>query len=411
VIRSDAAWAPILTGEAKAEALSAVDDIAVALQSSVTDQSSLSGGNAGIALFFGFLSEVREQAKEETLDIACRFLRLAFDTTRDSVTSPSLYGGFTGIGWAAERFRPLVSFDEDVNSDVDAALGRYLAERQPRCGYELLNGLVGFGVYAIERRNRTLVEAVIRRLREMAEITDDGVTWFTPPQHYPEAVRQRLPHGYYNLGVAHGVPAAITFLAWACAFDFGADTARMLLDGAVRWLLSKRITGKGGCFPSMLSPDIEEAAPHSRLSWCYGDLGISLTLLGAARCVGDSSWEAEALGIARHATRIPAVIGGTLDAGICHGAGGNAHLFNRLYQATREPVFLDAALRWFKLTLSLRRPETGIGGFQAWRPEEGWQSRPGLLDGSAGIGLALLAGLGGVIPDWDRMLLVSVDPR
>jgi hypothetical protein len=63
----------------------------------------------------------------------------------------------------------------------------------------------------------------------------------------------------------------------------------------------------------------------------------------------------------------------------------------------------------------MQRPGRGIGGYEAWQPDEAgspaWSANPGLLNGAAGIALALLAAISPIEPAWDRMLLVSIPPR
>ena len=191
-------------------------------------------------------------------------------------------------------------------------------------------------------------------------------------------------------------------------------SARPLLDGAVKWLLARQNPEKStSCFPSVVMDDEDSRRSHARVSWCYGDLGISVALLWAARSVGEASWEDEAIRIGRHAARRTLEHSGMIDAGLCHGAAGNAHLFNRLYQATRDEAFLEAARFWLERTLALRKENAGLAGFLTWDPLGGgkWVAEPGLLEGVTGIGLALLAAVDSMSPEWDRMLLVSVPPR
>ena len=158
----------------------------------------------------------------------------------------------------------------------------------------------------------------------------------------------------------------------------------------------------------------------ARLAWCYGDPGISLALLSAARAAGEPEWERQAVAVARAAATRPRDEGGVVDGGLCHGAAGLAHLYNRLFQATRDPFFKTEALAWIERLLALRRPGEGIAGWQAWRPigeitgpdpELGWVADPGFLTGAAGIGLALLGAISPVEPAWDRVLLSSAPPR
>jgi hypothetical protein len=212
------------------------------------------------------------------------------------------------------------------------------------------------------------------------------------------------------------MPGVIALLSQAIAVDVHPIHALHLLEGAVTWLLAqKRPEGSSSCFGVVVSSGQPLEAAPSRLAWCYGDLGLSVALLWAARTVGRTDWAGEALTIARLAARRPLAEAGARDAGLCHGAAGNAHLFNRLWQATGEEHFRHAAQAWFEETLTFREPGRGIGGFRAWMPSpeargnlEPWVDAEGLLEGATGIGLALMAGLYPVFPDWDRMLLVSL---
>ena len=100
------------------------------------------------------------------------------------------------------------------------------------------------------------------------------------------------------------------------------------------------------------------------------------------------------------------------DAGLCHGAAGLAHLFNRMFQTTGDERLAEAARFWFQWTLSFRQPGEGIAGFRSWKMDPGgetsWQTDSGLLEGAPGIGLALLAAVSPVEPAWDRVFLVSL---
>jgi hypothetical protein len=102
---------------------------------------------------------------------------------------------------------------------------------------------------------------------------------------------------------------------------------------------------------------------------------------------------------------------GVVDAGLCHGAAGDAHLFNRLYQATGDPAFAEAARHWYERALDLRRPDEGFAGFPSWGPDRDrkmtWIADAGFLTGAAGVGLAMLAATTPIEPQWDRLLLVS----
>jgi hypothetical protein len=348
--------------------------------------------------------------------VARRCLRHATAAMAERPGRASLYSGLTGVGWAIAHLRPRWpgSDDEDDLAEIDEVLFDHLDQSPWRGEYDLIEGLVGFGVYALERLPQpiaiTCLERVVDRLAGTAERQGEGTTWWTDPAWLSAETHAEFPRGYYNLGLAHGVPGVIGLLGQVCAAGVAGDKARPLLDGAVRWLLDN--DGRDS-FANWVVPGA--AGNKARLAWCYGDPGIAAALLGAARCVAEPAWEAAALAIARRATQRPFDQSGVRDAGLCHGSAGLAHLFNRMFQATGEPWLGEAARVWFERTLSMRRPGRGIGGYETWQPDAAgspaWPPDPGLLNGSTGIALALLAATTSIEPRWDRMLLLSIPPR
>src|SRR5207247_4655901 len=85
-----------------------------------------------------------------------------------------------------------------------------------------------------------MLERVVDRLAELAVREGEEITWFTPAKRLPEWQRAICPGGYFNVGLAHGVPGVIALLGGACAAGVAVDRARPLLDGAVTWLLNQR---------------------------------------------------------------------------------------------------------------------------------------------------------------------------
>ncbi len=430
----DSNWRPLLQGSLADQALRAVREIADALPSAAGPpaefrQASLAGGRAGEALFYGYLA--LHTGDESAANLAAERLDESVEALASTPMSPSLYSGFPGVAWTLEHLqRRLFESDPEEETaeeeaaeeeadpflEIDEALLGPLG-RSPWTGeYDLISGLSGLGVYALERLPRpsaaTMLEQIVDRLAELADRLDDGAAWFTQPERLPDWQREIHTRGNYNLGVAHGLPGVIPVLAGACAAGVAVDRARPLLDDAVRFLLARRLeAGLGSCFDTTWAP--WEEPQTSRLAWCYGDPGIAAALLATARAVGEPAWEREALDIGLIAAARPEPQSLIRDAGLCHGAAGLGHLFNRLYQETREERFAEAARFWLERALGFQEPGEGVAGFRAWEvnPETkapGWREEAGFLEGAAGVGLALLGGLSEVEPAWDRVLLLSV---
>ncbi len=420
-------WRPILSGELADRVNRSIEEIVAAFPdapavspypSERTGESpGLAGGNAGHALLYTYLAEAT--GREEYAEVAERHLDEAVEALATEPMGASLYGGFAGVAWVAEHLQGRLyesEEGEDANEEIDTALVDLLSHPWTET-YDLIGGLVGFGVYALERIDRPsarqVLEQAVNRFDDLAEKRDNGhVTWFTPPEQLPDHQRETSPNGYYNLGVAHGVPGVIPVLAAAAAV--GIEKARPLAEGAVEWLLSSQLpAGTGSRFGYTVSPGVDTTAP-SRLAWCYGDLGIATALLAAARALGRKDWEDEAISIARDCTGHPDETAGARDAGLCHGGVGIAHLYNRLYQASGDEKLGAAAVHWYTQSLELRQPGEGVAGYRSFfggfkdGPE--WLASKGFLEGAAGIGLGFLAGVSSVEPAWDRVLCVTLAP-
>jgi lantibiotic modifying enzyme len=400
---------PLLDGAMAAAALAAVEAIAADLASRMTADrpeagepvlSPLANGPAGIALFFAY---AHLAFPERGLDDLClQGIREALAAVAAHRLTPSLFSGFTGVGWLLRHLEERIfDADEDLGAEVESTLLQALDLYRNAWPVELVAGLSGFGLYFLERLPgepaRQGAEEVIAQLAATAREEDGAVAWFTAAQSVPAGQREIFPDGYYNLGISHGIPGALGFLAAAHRQGVAAGEARRLAVGAVRWLLAHRLPeGTGNTFPGYAGPGIEPAP--TRLAWCYGDPGVAAVLLLAARSFGRDDWEREALAAARLAARRRTGGIEVVDAGLCHGAAGLGHIFHRLFRATGDETLREAALFWLGRALEMRRPGHGLGGFG---------DDPGFLTGAAGIGLALLAALTPVEPEWDRLLLLS----
>jgi lantibiotic modifying enzyme len=342
-------------------------------------------------------------------------LQEALATTSAITLGPSLFSGFTGVGWVLRHLEDRIfEAEEDLGAEVESTLLQGLARYEKIWPVELVAGLAGFGLYFVERlpgeTARQGAAQVIDLLAAKAEEEDGAITWFTPPAGVPQSQREMAPNGYYNVGLSHGVPGVIGFLAAAHRRGVAAAEARRLATGAVRWLLAQRLpAGPGGVFPGYAGPGIEPAP--TRLAWCYGDPGVAAALMLAARSFGREDWEREALAAARLAARRREGVTGVDDAGLCHGTAGLGHIFHRLFRTTGDQSCREAALFWLEQTLAMRQPGQGLGGFRRADYDDAgqriWRDDPGLLTGSAGIGLTLLAAISPVEPEWDRLLLLS----
>jgi hypothetical protein len=360
-------------------------------------------------------------------NLAAEYLNLAIDRISNAGEAQmvGLYGGLSGVGWIVHHVSELLGDScgtetpeaddgEDPLEELDQLILKRL-ERGSWIGqYDLISGLVGVGVYCLERLPRPSaargLDLLVDHLEKLAEESRPGITWFTPPECLPEWQRENCPSGYYNLGVAHGVPGVVQFLSQLVAADLERTRAGKLLDRSVEWLLARqRAPDMVSRYSSWFMPG--QDGGDSRLGWCYGDLGIGATLYHAAHCVNRPEWATPAKVLLDRCKSWPRDKARLDDAALCHGAAGVAHIYSRIYQTEKDPRDRDAANEFYELALGMRKPGEGVGGFLAltWRPNRGyyWESDPSFLSGAIGVALALLSSIKPITPQWDRLLLLS----
>jgi lantibiotic biosynthesis protein len=434
-------WTPILSRQSDlgAQAWDAVQTIAQAVADKnyeVPAEQRRRSRTYEEALLYGYLAAALDDL--EWANRATECLNQAIDEAAQSANYLGLFGGLTGLGWTVEHISHLLQGisvpadndselasdhneveeveEEDLNGDIDSAVFKRLPNTSSSSPYDLISGLVGFGTYFLERLPRESaiqgIRAVFDQLENLAKSVDDGTAWHSGPELLPDWQREQAPSGYYNLGVAHGIPGIIHFLseAWATGI-VERERSYKLLDRAVSWLIAQqRPSGSLSRFSSWIVPG--EDSTDSRMAWCYGDLGILSVLLQVADRTGRPDWRAFAEELLNHCLVWPVDRAGIADAPLCHGAAGVAHIFNRIYQTGGDLRCRDAALLWYQRTMDFRQAGSGVGGFSSLtRPAPTglpvWEASPAFLDGAAGVALAFLSAVTPVEPGWDRMLLIS----
>jgi hypothetical protein len=194
----------------------------------------------------------------------------------------------------------------------------------------------------------------------------------------------------------------IAFLAAAVARTDGDPRARAtrLLERAVCWLLAAE--RRGGGFAIAVG-----ARAPARLAWCYGDAGVASALAQAAAATGEATWRRAAIRLAHGAAARSFASSGVVDGGLCHGAAGLVHIFDRLHRATGDARCAAAAADWLERLFALRRAD-GIAGFPAQagaRDDARWIAEPGLLFGAGGVAVTLASLLDDRCDGWERALL------
>ena len=413
-MNGDTAWQAVLSGADAERSNLIIDEIAAALSADVPprpihNEAALTDGLPGWALFFASLDRAIPHLGHGAT--AARLLDAAVDDSDTVSGSQALFEGITGLAWVIQHLASIAR-DEHVAAleEIDAAMFAALKPEPSPTDFDLMSGLVGLGVLALERAPSPVARGVLERiatwLDASAERTPEGLSWRTRPASLHPAARARFPAGCHYPGVAHGTAGVVGLLASMLTEDIAPATTRRLLEGAVEWLLTQEMPGNHALFPFQL--DAGDARAASRSAWCTGGPGISVMLWRAGEAAGDSAWQSRAMALARAAASRPLPEMGVKDACLCHGTAGLGLIYARWFNATGDEFFRDESVRWLQRTMDHHRPGEAVAGYSAVNaPMNRRDAAPGLLFGAAGVGLALLAATTAIEPAWDRVVLLS----
>jgi lantibiotic modifying enzyme len=404
-----ARWTPILEGAARKAAFDIARDILLDLGTTKPKAAPVANMEADHALLLAEAARVDGLPSSQRLLRQC-LARAVRQAARRLDTPASLYGGLAGLGFVIEAVRSFGDTSVTGSNEIDRSLLANLSRTMAReAQWDLVGGVVGLGVYLLARlprhTARLALTQLVRRLQERAERVAGGVAWRTPRR--PPA-QNMLPGGILDLGVAHGNAGVVALLAQLHAHRI--PGVRSLLRDSTEWLRTQQLPHPGACFPTHSG----QAQP-ARSGWCYGDPGVAVALFAAARELGSRDIAEQALAIARRAAVLSVDAAGVEDAGLCHGSAGLAHIYNRLYQASGDDVLRDASVVWFRRAMESRNPGRGAAGFLFMgRPNYSmteamrlWPDRS-LVNGTVGVGLALVSAVASAPPAWDRLLLLAI---
>ncbi len=321
----------------------------------------------------------------------------------------SLCSGKAGINWLFSFLATEEVLEEQLLThlcDDDSTLGIGALTLLERGNYDLLYGAIGIASYLMRKPGyesgvffHNFFSLLCDRLRKIPAGT-------AIPSY--DLHKGEIEPTVVNLGWAHGLPSIIKFCVESYQNDICSREAK-----SVGTVLSDFIANHVNSdtsysfFPNMVK-DTDQTTSGSRMAWCYGDLGIAYALYHSGTTFSRPEWTGLALQIFRQsATRRTFNQTRVVDAAICHGAAGIAHIFNRIWRLTRDPLFKETRDHWIKETLDFCIHEDTLSGFKKFNSsDQSLLPEIGFLEGDAGIGLVLLSYLTDDL-EWDQCILLN----
>jgi len=374
----------------------------------------LLGGYMGAALFFAYYYQLT--GKQKYLQKVHQLLERSVQDMGETALPLSHCSGIAGMVWNIQHLikAGFVNEDgmDDVFEEVDEVLGQQMLRALQEGQHDFLHQGLGIALYFLERdphpQAKHYLAALVSTLESTAVKTSAGISW---QDHLTGLGGRPAGEVTFNMGLAHGVPAIISILGMIYQKGIAPAQTSDLIRKGISWILKAENSPEEGL--TALYPVLTDAGhqaltgKQSRLGWCYGDLGIATMLLNAGISLQDNTYQEKALQIFHHTlSHRDSKNGNVHDACLCHGSAGIAHIYRRAWLQTKDPALLTGATYWLQETFKMNTHKDAPAGFRFYG-KDAYENSYGILEGVAGIGLALMAALDeDTDPLWDRCILL-----
>ena len=372
-------------------------------------------GISGISLFHFYYAKFLN--KQEPADVGSDMISEAVERINEGYVFPTYCSGIAGTGWVLELLSE-EDFIDVENDELLPELDEYLFEAMKldveNDYFDFLHGAVGYGYYFLKRfkntksidlkkRYQNYLTYLIDALKKSSK-SDGTYTWW----NY-ELDRDNNINGV-NLSLSHGMSSVINFLSRLYPYGEFKGLVEDLLIKATNYIVNKQYkdSSNSSLFPSWIQNKSDEYV-DSRLAWCYGDLGIGISLWHVGKALQNDVYQELATKILKHsANRRDLKEARVNDAGLCHGAYGIVTIYNYMYKQTAISLFKDTADYWIDQALKLDIHKDGYAGYMIWRGDKDeWLNEVNLLEGITGIGLAIISYLATYDTQWQECLLIK----
>ncbi|AWK06345.1 hypothetical protein HYN56_19785 [Flavobacterium crocinum] len=352
-------------------------------------------------------------SKEEKYKVIARELLDNFiDVFSSYEFQTGILEGFDGTGYVLAYIKKCGIIDtEELLDDIESLLLQSLRLNINDLNFDLLYGSIGKVQYLLDsgRFNvfAELINSLIEKLYNCREEIDGRIFWY------------ELESRNINLGLAHGLPGIFVFLTRLKALEFKNEYIDILLNGIFNSFLFFENT-----IPSISSfgagfPLSKELTCHSRLAWCYGDLGIAYAILYYGKISGNK------LVLEKYYNMLSLILQRSIsesglvhfsdysffDTGFCHGLSGIYYILYKLNEMENNESLQYKIEYWQTELLRNIEIQLSIEGDILF-PKERQNSqeiytidKETMLNGVWGVGLVLLTARY-KIADWSNFFLL-----
>lgn len=375
------------------------------------DYSSLFGGQLGTFLFRVYYQKYCDINDDSLEKEIINFINEEFNSSFESFGSFSISNGITGFSWFLQHLQTegFLDIDDDIFNELDDLIYTN-AKRELTLNenHDFMHGALGNMLYLSNRslKSKTAKRYIIELVNELDLCSTKnalGKFWYESDYSLLDDEKNSK---IINLNLSHGQASKIVVLSKLLSNNV--IEAKSLLIDSVDFMINNRLKNNDLLsFPPRIVNGHKEAYNHS--GWCRGDLAMSISLIKASGALKDLEIKELAINVALQTTKITTFENANItDANLCHGSSGLAHMYNRLFSYTGLDVFKEQSTHWIQESLKIATNNDGIAGFKTWdNLDNNWVVNSGFLNGTAGVGLAMLSHISKKHINWDECILLS----
>lgn len=287
--------------------------------------------------------------------------------------------------------------------------------------YDTVYGLAGIGRFLLLFREdpsmRPLLEKILDYLVQLTgDITIDGREvpgWYIEGENlFAREERNRLPQGGFDLGLAHGIAGPLALLSIALLSGAEVRGQRAAVQKIAGWL-NQWPDEVNMSWPGLISLEeyfnLSKNQSTARDAWCYGAPGIARVLWLAGCVLEDINLKNRAIQAFDALLARPDSTWNISSPAFCHGFSGLLCLTNLMRWDTGLERFAKYQEHLIGKVIDHFTPKAPFGFYTVAPTDQSNLSmnNAGLLEGSAGIVLTLLAVIRPPQTDWTTLFLIA----
>lgn len=378
----------------------------------------LGQGLPGICLLYGKMMELYPEEEKWRL-LAHDYLgRTVERVNRQGMKSLSMFSGLAGLGLCAislsDGFRQYQRVIRTVNDGITGQFDAFLDHVVTPQGthsllYDVIEGTSGIVSYlSLLRQEDRCYEALKRGLKKLVSLTEDiqieGYAvpgWYIPSKNQFSELEQKIyPQGNFNTSLSHGIAGPLIILSQMFREGIAVEGQRAAIEKIVDFYFrfrcsdEKREFWKGQLdFAEVAKGELTEKNIIRRDAWCYGSPGICYGLITAGTALDRPEWTEYGI---QNLRRTMQDIHGIFSPTFCHGYAGLYQILNSAECILERNLFAEERGQLKEKILGFYDPSYVYGFYNMELDAADGQmcayETVGLLDGAAGVCLALLEG-------------------